>query len=80
MAMYTLLYLKGITNKILLNSTEPSAQCFVAAWIGGVFVESGYVYMYLFFLRLFSIIGYYKILRILPCAIEYNFLDMLQAL
>ena len=46
MAMYTLLYLKGITNKILLNSTEPSAECFVAAWMGGEFGENGYVYMH----------------------------------
>jgi len=36
--MYTLLYLKWITNKVLLNSTGNSAQCYVAAWMGG---ESG---------------------------------------
>ena len=29
-----------------------------------------HLYMYLFFFRLFSIIGYYKILNIVPCAIQ----------
>ena len=29
--MYTLLYLKWITNKVLLYSTGNSAQCYVAA-------------------------------------------------
>ena len=38
MAMYTLLYLKWITNKDLSYSTGNSAQCFVAAWMGGKFV------------------------------------------
>ena len=31
MAMYTLLYLKWITNKDLLYSTWNSAQCYMAA-------------------------------------------------
>ena len=35
--MYTLLYLKWITNKDLLCSTGNSAQCYVAAWIGEEF-------------------------------------------
>ena len=35
--MYTLLYLKWITNKDLLYSTENSAQCYMAAWMGGEF-------------------------------------------
>ena len=34
---YTLLYLKWITNKVLLLSTGNSAQCYVAAWMGGEF-------------------------------------------
>ena len=34
---YTLLYLKQITNKDLLSSTGNSAQCYVAAWMGGEF-------------------------------------------
>ena len=34
--MYTLLYLKWIINKDLLYSTGNSAQCYVAAWMGGV--------------------------------------------
>ena len=32
--MYTLLYLKRITNKDLLYSMWNSAQCYVPAWIG----------------------------------------------
>ena len=35
--MYTLLYLKWITNTYLLHSTGNSAQCYVAAWMGGEF-------------------------------------------
>ena len=35
--MYTLLYLKWIANKDLLYSTGNSAQCQVAAWMGGEF-------------------------------------------
>ena len=35
--MYTLLYLKWITNKDLLYNTGNSAQCYVAAWMGGEF-------------------------------------------
>ena len=36
--MYTLLYLKWITNKDLLYSTWDSAQCYVAARMGWEFV------------------------------------------
>ena len=35
--MYTLLYLKWITNKVLLYSTGNSAQYYMAAWMGGEF-------------------------------------------
>ena len=35
--MYTLLYLKWMTNKDLLYSTGNSAQCYVAAWMGREF-------------------------------------------
>ena len=35
--MYTLLYLKWIINKDLEYSTGNSAQCSVAAWMGGDF-------------------------------------------
>jgi len=35
MDMDTLLYLKWITSKDLLFSTGASAQCYVAAWMGG---------------------------------------------
>ena len=37
MDTYTLLYLKWITNKDLLYSTENSAQRYMAAWTGGEF-------------------------------------------
>ena len=51
MDMYTLLCLKWITNRDLLWSTGNSAQCYVAAWIGGRGVEFGeewiHVYVWL---------------------------------
>ena len=37
MDLSTLLYLKWITNKDLLQSTGNSAQCYVAAWMEGKF-------------------------------------------
>ena len=37
MDMYALLYLKWITNKDLLYNIWNSAQCYVAAWMGGEF-------------------------------------------
>ena len=33
--MYILVYLKWIINKVLVYSTGNSAQCYVAAWMGG---------------------------------------------
>ena len=44
----TLLYLKWITNKDLLYSTGNSAECYVAAWMGGGFGGEwihGYVWL-----------------------------------
>ena len=35
MDMDAMLYLKWIANKVLLYSTGNSAQCYVAAWMGG---------------------------------------------
>ena len=37
MDTYTLLYLKWITKKDLLCSTDNSAQCYVAVWMGEEF-------------------------------------------
>ena len=37
MDMYTLLYLKWITSGDLLYNTWNSAQCYMAAWMGGEF-------------------------------------------
>ena len=44
MDMYTLLYLKQVTNKDLLHSTWNSAQCYVPG-LDGSLGENGYVYM-----------------------------------
>ena len=44
--MYTLLYLKWITNKDLLYSTGKSAQCHMAACRGRGFGENGYLCMF----------------------------------
>ena len=40
--LYTLLYLKWITNKVLLHSTGNSAPCYVAAWMefGGEWIHA----------------------------------------
>ena len=46
MDMYELLYVKWITNKDLLYSTWNSVQCYVAAWMGEVLGENGYMYMF----------------------------------
>ena len=43
--MYTLVYLKWITKKNLLSSTWNSAQCYVAAWMGGGF-EAEHIHVY----------------------------------
>jgi len=46
--LYTLLYLKRITNKDLLHSTGNSAQCDVTAWMGGGFGgEQIHIYVWL---------------------------------
>ena len=48
MDLYTLLYLKWISNMDLLYSTVNSAQCYMAAWMGGGFGgEWTYVYIWL---------------------------------
>ena len=55
--VYILLYLKQITSKDLLYSTGNSAQCYVAAWMGGEIVrERIHVYIWLrsFTVHLFS--------------------------
>ena len=44
--MNTLLYLKWITNKTLLYSTENSAQCYVATEWEGSLGENGCMYVY----------------------------------
>ena len=48
MDMCTLLYLKWVKSKDLLYSTWTSAQCYVAAWMGGEFGgEWVHVYVWL---------------------------------
>ena len=44
--VYTLLYLKWIISKDLQYSTGNSAQCYVAAWMGGRLRDHGYMCMY----------------------------------
>ena len=45
---YTRLYLKWITNKVLLYSRGNAAQCYVEAWMGGEFGgEQIHVYVWL---------------------------------
>ena len=44
--IYTLVYLKWITNKDLLYSMCNSTQCYVPAWMGGRLGENWYMYMY----------------------------------
>ena len=47
MHMHILLYLKWITNKVLLYSIGNCAQCYVAAGMGGGSLgENGYMYLY----------------------------------
>ena len=46
MDKYTLLYLKWITKKDLVNSTWNSAQRYVAAWLGGEF-QGEWIYVWL---------------------------------
>ena len=49
MDMYTLLDLKWITNQDLLYRIWNSAQCYMAAWMGGEFVEEWiHVYVWLY--------------------------------
>ena len=43
--MYTMLYLKWIINKSLWYGTWNSAQCCMAAWMGGEF-EGEWIYVY----------------------------------
>ena len=45
MDIYTLLYLKWITNKNLLSSTDNSASCYVSDWMGGGF-EGEWIHVY----------------------------------
>ena len=46
MDMDTLLYLTWRTSKDLLDSTGSSAQCRVAAWVGGELGENGRMGVY----------------------------------
>ena len=70
--MYTLPHLKWITNKILLNSTWNSVQCYVAAWMG---VEFGgeWIHVYVW-LSPFTL--YYNIANWLYTPIQHKKFDM----
>ena len=43
--MHTLLFLKWLTKKDLLNSTGSSAQCYMAVWMGGE-LEGEWIHVY----------------------------------
>ena len=45
MDMYTLLYLKWVTNKDLLYRTGNSAQSYLAAWMEGGLGENEYMWL-----------------------------------
>ena len=77
MNIYTLLYMKFVTNKDLLYSAGNYSQHLVINY-NGKETEKEYIYIYIykteyiyiFLCRFFSLIGYYKILSIVPCAIQ----------
>ena len=50
-----------------LIDVENILQCCVSIWYTDVI--QFYTYIYIFFFRFFSILDYYKILNIVPCAI-----------
>ena len=52
--MYTLLYLKWITNKVLVYSTGNSAQCYMATWMGGEFRREWIPHIYMAEFLLFT--------------------------
>ena len=66
MDMNTLLYLKWITNEVILHSTGNSAQCYVVAWRGGEF-RGEWVHVYIWLspfaihLKYPNIVGYTSI-------------------
>ena len=47
MDMYTLLYLKWVTNKGPVYGAGNSAQCAVVAWMAGALGENGFCSMYM---------------------------------
>ena len=67
--MYTLLYLKRITNKDLLYNTENSAQCHVAVRLGGEFEEEG-LHMYVWLGSSSVLWNYHNILNQLSSNIK----------
>ena len=74
MDMYTLLYLKWITNKELLYSAWDSAQCYAAACMGGEFGgEWIHVYVWLspfaVHLKLLLLLSHFSRVRL--CATPY---------
>ena len=52
--MYTLLYLKWITSKVLLYRTGNSAQCYVASWKGREFGR-GWIHVYYVWISPFAV-------------------------
>ena len=69
--MYTLLYLKWITNKDLLYSTANSAQCYVAAWMGGEF-GGEWIHAYVWLSPFVVYLNYHNIVNWLYSSIKYK--------
>ena len=73
--MYTLLYLKRITNKDILYSTRNSAQCYVPAWMGGdLGGEPMHVYVRLTFFSVHW--NYHSIVKILQYKVFWGVLKI----
>ena len=72
MDMYTLLYLKWITNKDLPYSTGNSVQYYVAVWMGGKFGEEQiYVYIRSSWLVLIELMEMVFHARVIPFSMIY---------
>ena len=66
MDMYAQLYLKWITDKVLLYSAWNSAQCYVAAWMRREF-RGEWIHVYVWLSPLLSTWNYHNIVNWLYC-------------
>ena len=54
----------------LVTKPPPPQLIYNVVLISGIQQSDSCIYIYIFFFRFFSIINYYKILNIVPCAIQ----------